>query len=140
MFESEIEKIGGILLKYTTEDFAKILEDIAICKESMDEVKLEHDGYINIRTNKLKTNNQSGYNSDLFIGAHPQWTDIFYDWDIRIPTIEKEFTEKVKEFETQKDNTFVYTLVGKGYSGKSVILKRLSNINTSVNFYRKIKS
>lgn len=67
MFESEIEKIGGILLKYTTEDFAKILEDIAICKESMDEVKLEHDGYINIRTNKLKTNNQSGYNSDLFI-------------------------------------------------------------------------
>ena len=134
MFESEIEKIGGILLKYTTEDFAKILEDIAICKESMDEVKLEHDGYINIRTNKLKTNNQSGYNSDLFIGAHPQWTDIFYDWDIRIPTIEKEFTEKVKEFETQKDNTFVYTLVGKGYSGKSVILKRLSNILLENNY------
>lgn len=102
MFESEIEKIGGILLKYTTEDFAKILEDIVICKDSIDEVKLEHDGYINIRTNKLKTNNQSGYNSDLFIGSHPQWTDIFYDWDIRISTIEKEFADKVKEFETKK--------------------------------------
>lgn len=51
MFESEIEKIGGILLKYTTEDF-KILEDIAICKESMDEVKLEHDVDILILKNK----------------------------------------------------------------------------------------
>ena len=51
-----------------------------------------------------------------------------------IPTIEKEFTEKVKEFEPIKDNTFVYTLVGKGYSGKSVILKRLSNILLENNY------
>lgn len=128
MFESEIEKVGGILLKYTTEDFAKILEEIVLCKDSIDEVKLEHEGYINIRKNKLKTNNHFGYNSDLFIGAHPQWTDIFYDWDIRISTIEKEFIDKVKEFETQEDNTFVYALIGRGYSGKSVILKRLSHI------------
>lgn len=134
MFESEIEKVGGILLKYTTEEFAKILEEITISKDSIDEIKLEFDGYINLRKRKVAISDNSKYNSNLFIGAHPKWEDIFYDWDIRIPEIEKEFAEKVNEFEIKKDSALIYTLVGKGYSGKSVILKRLSNILLDNNY------
>ncbi len=130
MFESEIEKAGGILLKCNTEEFAQLLEETIISKESINEVKLEIDGYINLKRKKDEaiTNDGSKYNSNLFIGSHPNWTDIFYDWDIRILDIEKEFLDRMNEFEGNRESSMIYAFVGKGYSGKSVILKRLSNI------------
>ena len=129
-FKSDVKKVGGVLIEYTTQQFADFIESLAVDLESINTTKFIYDGYVQLR--EIKKNNShfdlsNKYNSNLYLGAPPKWGDIFYDWDIVINSEITTFLSYVEKFEKEKESLFIYALYGKGYSSKSVILKRFAH-------------
>ncbi len=135
-FKCDIKKVGGILIEYNAEKFAEFLQSISFDSEEIDNTKFLYDGYVCLRNIKDSTNfnETSQYDSDLYLGASPKWTDIFYDWDVLLSPAIDIFVSTIKDFENSDEKTLVYTILGKGYSGKSVLIKRLAHILANENY------
>ena len=133
-FRNNIKRVNGILIEYTAEQFADFLTSLEVDRESIDETKLLYDGYIKIKQKQLNASSKAKYNSDLYTGAYPKWEDIFYDWDVLLPTVVSDFTKKLNDFTVSHKKSLVFALTGKGYSGKSVVLKRLAQILIHENY------
>lgn len=132
-FKSRIKQVGGILIEFNAKQFAELIDSIRFDLETINETKLSYDGYVRVK--QLKDNLSSNhYDSDLYLGARPKWTDIFYDWDIILSPAIKTFISTLDDFEIDDKNTLVYAIHGRGYSGKSVLIKRLANILIDANY------
>lgn len=134
-FKNRIKAVGGILIQYTAEQFAGLLESITADLVNINPVKQLYDGYIRVKY--LKDNISSDgvhYDSYLYLGAHPKWTDIFYEWDIILSDAIQSFTSTLNSFENDNCQTLVYAIYGTGYCGKSVLIKRLANCLLGANY------
>lgn len=129
LLRSRIEKLQGILIEWTTEEFFEFIDTIIDIKKSVSNYNLEKDvfnlGFRNIKTIRDSFLDINNYDSRLYSGYQPQWEDIFADWDFvdnRIQNVFKKFYKNSRD-----SRTAVLTLYGKSYIGKSTFLKRLGN-------------
>lgn len=133
-FKTSIKSVNGILIKYTAKQFADFLDSLDVDREAIDETKLLYNGYIKVKQRRLNAQQKAKYNSNLYIGAYPKWEDIFYDWDILLPAVISEFESTLNDFTANNKKSLVFAIIGKGYSGKSVILKRLAQTLLQENY------
>ena len=134
-FKNRIKAVGGILITYTAEEFADLLASIMADLVNTNPVKQLYDGYLRVKY--LKDNigsDEMHYDSYLYLGANPKWPDIFYEWDIILSDAIQSFTSALNSFENDNYQTLVYAIYGKGYCGKSVLIKRLANCLLAANY------
>lgn len=136
-FKSKIEKLGGILIEWDNKKFLEFLGEfskkVTISKDAALEKELKFSGFTSIKEirDNLVKRIKTSYDSKLYEGFEPLWEDILADWDFRKYDIEKKISDIIS---LNNSNTHVFSLFGKGYVGKSTILKRLGLILLSQNY------
>ncbi|MBS1928221.1 MAG: SIR2 family protein [Bacteroidetes bacterium] len=129
LLKSKIERVQGILLEWTTEQFLEFLESFSSTKTSISKYDLEKDitklGYINIDFIKDSFKNTQNYDSQLYLGYEPCWEDIFAEWDFIDNRITQQLNKFLKTSANQK--SAVLSIYGKPYIGKSVFIRRIGN-------------
>lgn len=129
LLKSKIERVQGVLIEWTTEEFLNFLESYSITKTSISKYDLEKDitklGYININSIKEAFIDTKNYDSQLYLGYEPCWEDIFAEWDFIDNRISAQLTKFLKAGLNQK--AAVLSLYGKPYIGKSVFIRRIGN-------------
>ena len=128
IFRSRVKRINGKIVEWTTEEFISFLEKEVTTTLNKEEktTRLVDFNYIN---SSIKIyNKESSYESKLYLGHEPKWSDILFDWDFRNDVIEADFNKYIELIEEKKKSHSVFSIVGKALSGKSTYLKRLSHI------------
>ena len=126
IFRSRVEKAGGSVITWTTEEFANHLKELAKKSgNSTDKYKIEEFLNVNEFYNKEKT--FKGYKSYLYFGRNPSYKDIIFDWDFHNPEIDSLISDVINYY--AGDNAAKRVMIafsGKSLSGKSVYLKRFA--------------
>jgi hypothetical protein len=65
------------------------------------------------------------YESSLYFGFQPSWKDILEEWDFRNPQVMAQLTDFLTYVDVKKSG--IFSLYGKGLSGKSTFLLRIGN-------------
>lgn len=129
LLKSKIERVQGVLIEWSTEQFLDFLESFTTTKQSISRYDLEKDitklGYININSIKSSFIDTKNYDSQLYLGYEPCWEDIFAEWDFMDSRILTQFSKFVISSANQK--AAVFSIYGKPYIGKSVFLRRIGN-------------
>lgn len=124
--KSKIEKLGAHLIKWNTQQFlefvTKTLDDN---KENIDTPKITLDkaGFMLLKK-EMHYDNNTSFDSNLYLGNQPTWKDIFYDWDFENSELIGDF-RKFKTYFEEK-GVGIFSIYGKAFSGKSVFLKRIA--------------
>lgn len=130
LLKKKIEKIQGVLIEWSTQEFLVFLDDVV--KESTKNKafsvskELESLSFNSLSVIKNKILDLEKYQSKLYLGFEPKWEDILADWDFIDRDLKMDFEEFIGRIPTNK--TGIYSLVGKAYVGKSTFLKRLGII------------
>lgn len=129
IFISKVKQYNGLLIQWTTEQFLNFLETEYTPKQNKTKSQFIHAakaGFLQLSWLKEKIKGQlNGYYSKLYEGNHPKWDDIFSDWDIPLSSVIRAFETFLEKTEGEKYG--VFSLYGKAFSGKSTLLKRISN-------------
>lgn len=129
IFISKVKQYNGLLIKWTTEQFLSFLETEYAPRQNKTKTEFIHAakaGFLQLSWYKEKIKGKlNNYYSRLYEGNHPKWEDIFADWDITLSSVTREFELFIKKIEDKKYG--VFSLYGKAFSGKSTLLKRISN-------------
>ena len=129
VFRSKVEKIGGKLITWTTEEFANFLnEDIIKTSTSYNKTTRLIDGFFCFNSKLEQYSKITNYSSNLYLGFEPKWLDIFFDWDFRNDLVVENFEEFLAYVAKYNIKKSIYSLVGKSLIGKSVYLKRLGHL------------
>jgi len=121
--------LGAILIEWTTEEFLEYINNLNYNPEKINNItkKMTYEGFIRLHGIKEVYKSSSTHYSKLYEGNSIRWEDIFYEWDFIHP-IEENIIEDIitKRNLIKKSNVHCLTIVGKSYTGKSTILKRVS--------------
>ncbi|MFR1814999.1 SIR2 family protein [Dysgonomonas capnocytophagoides] len=125
ILEKKIQKLGGIILKWTAQDFATFLEKeiFSTCATSNTNENIE--GFYCLNSNLSTLKKFNSYRSNLYLGYEPKWQDVLDDWDFRNEQISDALDTFMSYNSTHDINHSIFSIVGKTMSGKSVFLKRL---------------
>lgn len=126
ILEKKIERLGGIIIKWKTEEFSKFLkEEILTSSQSNATLLREIDGFYPFSENIISLKNYKSYRSDLYLGNEPKWQDILNDWDFIRQDLLENFEIYTSYIDAKNIKHSVFSIVGKTMAGKSVYLKRL---------------
>lgn len=123
----KIEKLGGYIIKWTTEQFleyisTKFKDSIPQKKEI--EKKIRANGFLEVDKISSTLTLESKYTGSLYWGYTPTWEDVFYEWDFRDIEAEKKISNFLERYESKQ--IAVLSFVGKTLSSKSTLMKRLA--------------
>ena len=127
LFEQRLKRLGALHLKWTTEEFANFLKLNNFTAESISSKNYRLPEFYNLNDhiNSLKQNGE--YNSNLYMGNEPSWSDVVKDWDFQNSNVWNSFKNFYEKFQQEDINRhYVFSLIGKSMSGKSVYLKRFA--------------
>jgi len=123
-FRTKIEKIGGVIIEWTTEEFATFLRDEIINSPNTSiNISLKNFDILNNKIDSIKT--FKAYRSDLYVGAIPRWLDIINDWDFQNNDVWTNFKEYYSNIQSNNIRQSIYVLVGKTLVGKSTYSRRI---------------
>ncbi len=122
-FKSQVKKAGGVIIKWTGEQFSDFLKEYTESNTQPALPKIF--GFKNLKEIKDSFSLSKSYNSKLYLGFPPSWLDVFHEWDIINPSIIEEFNKIRISYINQDINHFIFALYGKAFIGKSVYLKRI---------------
>ncbi len=123
----KIEKLGGFIIKWTTEEFLNFIHEKfkkGIPKKLLIEKNLIQQGFFEIDKIKTKLIPEKKYTGSLYWGYNPKWEDVYYEWDFRNYEVENAINKVLEKFENNQ--VAIISLVGKVLSGKTVLLKRIA--------------
>ena len=123
----KIEKLGGYILKWTTEQFLEFVSTMfkgGISKKKEIEKKIKTNGFLEVDKISSNLTLESKYTGSLYWGYTPTWEDVFYEWDFRDVEAEKKIDSFLERFENKQ--IAILSLVGKTLSSKSTLMKRLA--------------
>lgn len=124
MFRTRIEKVGGIILNWKTDEFAGFLEqEVLSVKDKNTKLSIKNFSILNNEVEKYKT--FKAYRSNLYVGDNPKWLDILNDWDFFNGEVWKNFKEYYNLIQSENITHSIYTLVGKSLAGKSTYSRRI---------------
>lgn len=122
IFRSKIEALGAYIIEWTTEEFARHLDEIGgVSTGYTDDI----DGFLNVRKRFDSDKHFKGYKSELYFGRSPEYRDIIFDWDFQNPDISSLKDTIIDYLNGSGGKRLFIALYGKSLSGKSVYLKRL---------------
>ena len=126
IFQSRIEKVGGYIIQWTTEEFANHLKDLLETSGTLFG-RYKIDGFLNVNELYNRKKAFKGYKSYLYFGKNPIYDDIIFDWDFQNPEINTLISDTINYFtEVETSKRMMVAFYGKSLSGKSVFLKRFS--------------
>ena len=126
IFQSRVEKVGGYIIPWTTEEFAKHLKTL-IQSSGNTPNRYKIDEFLNVNEVYNKEKVFKGYKSYLYFGRNPIYKDIIFDWDFQNPDINTLITDTINYFsEEGMSKRMMVAFSGKSLSGKSVYLKRFA--------------
>lgn len=128
IFKNKLKRFGALHLGWTTEKFAEFLTLNNLVGDSSVQAKtFRLPEFYNLNDHIPSLKKKVLLNSNLYMGYEPTWDDIIRDWDFQNSAIWnsfKDFYDKFQKEDTQRH--YVFSLIGKSMSGKSVYLKRLA--------------
>lgn len=129
IFMSKVKKHNGIIIKWTTEQFLNFLCETYTFNQDKEHTRMIHAskaGFLQLYSYKKKIKKTTrNYYSKLYEGHHPKWEDIFTDWDIPENSVRNAFNSFIEKVYTNKYG--IFSLYGKAFTGKSTLIKRISN-------------
>lgn len=126
IFKQKLRHFGALLLNWTTEQFAEFLISNNLVGNAVQSksIRLSEFYHLNEHIPSLKKRNPR--NSNLYMGYEPTWDDIIRDWDFQNDAVWHSFKAFYNKFQNEDaQRHYVFSLIGKSMSGKSVYLKRL---------------
>lgn len=120
-FESRVKRIGGHIIKWSSEQFAEHIKSIEMGEDYAKEIE----GYLSVRSKFDLEKKFKGYKSRLYYGRTPDYRDIIFDWDFLHPDIMSLQEDLLSYFKDGNGKKLMISLYGKTLVGKSVYLKRI---------------
>lgn len=126
IFKSKVDKVHGIIIKQTTEQFAELLASFAKSNSLSKTTNFSEIRGFNL-VNSLMVNFilNEDYKSQLLHGDFPTWKDIYFNWDFRHKIVERIVNQISYVTSSNPNSCVVISLFGKILNGKSVFLKRI---------------
>lgn len=128
LLKKKIEKLQGVLIEWTTQEFLEFISKLQRDKISSNEYDLQKElsslSFNNIRIIKERFPDLQNYQSRLYFGDESKFEDIYTEWDFIDNHLIKTFLDFIDSAEN--DNYAIFSIVGKAYIGKSTFLKRIA--------------
>jgi len=127
IFKSKVRKLGATLIEWDTKTFLEFVAQIYSNKDTSANVtqlrQLTRFGFESYKSIRDKILPVQTYESNLYFGFEPNWTDILTEWDF----INSDINHELKKFLTtnSNDKSGIFAIYGKGLSGKSTYLLRM---------------
>ncbi|KLE17148.1 SIR2 family protein [Clostridium sp. C8] len=123
------QELGAVIIKWTTEEFLEFIDKLNYNPQTIDKLikQMKYEGFFRLNEIREIYKGDLSYFSKLYEGESIHWKDIFYEWDFIHP-IEEDIINDIKNKNNfnVKSNVHCVTVVGKSYTGKSTILKRVA--------------
>lgn len=127
IFQSRVERVGGHIVKWTTEEFAIHLRELLQNSGNLPNKRYKIEEFLNINEVYNKKKVFKGYKSYLYFGRNPIYEDIIFDWDFQNPEINTLISDTINYFTDEgAGKRMMVAFSGKSLSGKSVYLKRFA--------------
>jgi len=128
IFKSKIKALGATLIEWTAEQFFEFVTSIhnqADKNVFISQVKiLNRFGFESFKSVRNRILPITKYESNLYFGYEPTWLDVFDEWDFQNDFINNQVSDFTARLTNQ--NSGIFSLYGKGLSGKSTYLLRLA--------------
>lgn len=124
LFSARAQKMGAIVIPWTTEEFASHLAQLdQPCLLNRGVVHMKD--FLDVRRRFINEKSVVNYKSKLYFGDYPCYKDIVFDWDFINPSI-NDLIDYVKNIHGKVGNRKMVALYGKALVGKSLYLKRIA--------------
>jgi len=127
IFKSKIKQSGGIVIEWNSQQFFEFVNDHYSKKNTSPAVNqfksLTRFGFERLKEIKEKLLPIDKYESDLYFGFEPNWKDIYAEWDFQNIDIIEKLNLFLKN--TIAKYSGIFSIYGKGLSGKSTYLLRI---------------
>lgn len=127
IFKSKVKAIGASIIKWNTQEFLEFVNKTHSESDNSHNVKslksLKRFGFSRLNDIRKATLPVKNYESNLFFGFEPQWKDIFDEWDFENREIKKGLDNFILDLKAGESG--IFSIYGKGLSGKSTFLLRL---------------
>ncbi len=122
--KSRVESLGGTIVKWTSEEFLKFIEQINFDPSELQKrkMRLNYSGIYLLKDVFNAIPKEEVYESRLYQGYNSNWHDLRDGWLFEPSNIQKIF-EIVENIDFKKNKNYCLALYGKAFSGKDCILK-----------------